>query len=479
MFEKILAVVLSLFPKMASLPKNTEGKSFLTVEMKKTLQDKFGEKFVEQFEKDLADAEKVDANATTSPDAMKLQLELADLKKKFEDAQAENLTLKTTNDKLEKIPELDNAEAIEMNKTGKVVAFKANMSYEHNKIIDSFFNHGVTSQYAGDDTVKTSELQDEFGKYVNSQKLDVFKKLNLGLTITNYMTTVVTDKSEWRAAQAIITSVLQQFTPKWTPKGVSEFTPITIKNFILKVNFPITPSDIIDKYIAYLYDETKTPDQMPIVAFIMNELVLPQLFEDLELAMAAGKFVERIKTTDGEAGSAAEESMDGVLTILERIKASPTNNATILLDGVVLTKDNILEQIDIAVDQVPYKYKKKKMLIHADPDLITMYRRAYRAKYPVTKNEDEDKFRVDFSNLTFAPIDGFVGTGAFFITPKENFIHLMSRNVNEAKIFMQVQNYDVKVFMEFKKGTGFVMEEAIFFYLPPTDSVAGSTGGGL
>lgn len=476
MFEKILALVLSVFPKVASLPKNAEGKSILTAEMKTTLQEKFGEKFVEQFEKDLAEAEKSDLNVTTSPTVVKLQQDLADMKSKFEAAQAENLTLKETNGKLEKVAEVDNSETIEMNKTGKKVAFKPNMAYMHNRVIEEYFNQG-TMQYSGDDTIKTSELQDEFGKYVSGQKLDVFKSLNLGLTITDYMTTVVTDKSEWRAAHAIITSVLQQFTPKWTPKGVTEFTPITIKNFILKVNFPITPSDIIDKYIAYLYDETKTPDQMPIVAFVINELVLPQLLEDLELAMATGKFVERIKTTDGEAGSSALESMDGVLTILEAIKANPTNNATFLLDGVVLTSENILEEIDKAVDAVPYKYKKKKMLIHADPDLITLYRRAYRTKYPVTKNEDADKFRVDFSNLTFAPIDGLVGTGVFFITPKENFIHLMSRNVNDAKIFMQVQNYDVKVFMEFHKGTGFAMEEAIFAYIPPTGS--GSVGGGL
>jgi len=92
---------------------------------------------------------------------------------------------------------------------------------------------------------------------------------------------------------------------------------------------------------------------------------------------------------------------------------------------------------------------------------------------------------LDFSKLIFAPVDGFIGTEAFVITPKENFIHLQSRDVAGAKIFMQVQNYDVKIFMEFWKGCGFAMEEAVFAYLPASfvpgesDLEPGSVGGGI
>ena len=201
--------------------------------------------------------------------------------------------------------------------------------------------------------------------------------------------------------------------------------------------------------------------------------------EDLDLAMSVGKFVEHAQTQDGAAGSATEDAMDGVLTILKELKATPGNHATWLLDGEVLTSANILAKMNEAADSVAYLYKKKKMLIHADPDLILMYQRAYQEKYPNTKNEDAGKLRLDFTNLSFAPVDGFIGTGAFFITPKENFIHLMSRNVNEAKIFMQVQNYDVKIFMEFRKGTGFAMQEAIFAYIPDEVVGSGSVGGGI
>jgi len=196
--------------------------------------------------------------------------------------------------------------------------------------------------------------------------------------------------------------------------------------------------------------------------------------------MSTGKYVERIKNQDGQEGSAANESMDGVVTILQTLKAKVGNSVEWLLDGVVLTSENIIEQMNKAADKVAPNYKKKKMLIHADPDLILMYQRAYQKLYPNTKNEDAGKLRLDFTNLTFAPVDGLIGTGVFFITPKENFIHLMSRNASDAKIFIQVANYDVKVFMEFWKGVGFAMEEAIFAYLPAAlEEGSGSVGGGL
>lgn len=477
MFGKVLAMVLSAF-NITSLPKGQDGKSTLTLEMKKKLTEDYGQKFVDKFEKDLKESEER-GETPSSEQITQLQSNLDDLKKKFEEAEKDwekkEADLNAQIEELGKEKESDNAEKIPM-AGGKRPAFKADMNFMHNKVIDNYFNGDGSMSYSGNETINTTELQSEFGKYISGEKLNFFKDLNLELTVTKYMTTIVTDKTEWRAAQAIIDDVLQQFTPKWTPKGVTKFTPITIKNFFLKVNLPITPSDIIDQYIGHMYDENLTPDQMPIVKFVTNVLLLPKLAEDLELALAKAKFVEHTATADGQAGSSAEDSMNGFLTIIKDLKAKAGNKVKWLLDGVELTADNIVDEMEKAADSIPYKYKNKKILIHADPDLIVLYRRGYRKKYPTTKNEDENNLRVDFSNLTFAPVDGMVGTKAFFITPKENFIHLMSRNPNEAKIFMQVANYDVKIFMEFRKGTGFAMEEAIFAYLPPAAEGGDGTG---
>lgn len=468
MFKQILAVVLSIFG-MSHLPVNKEGKSFLTDDMKAKLTDEYGDKFVTKFEQDLAEAEKDGPVDGKSTEMTELKNQLTKIKADFDAALEDKADLQGKIDILTKEEEKDNPVHVKLQGQGVKTAFKPNMSLVHNRVIDAYFKGDVSAMYSTDTTIDTSELQAEFGKYVSSEKLEILRKITNDLTCTDHMTTVVTDKSEWRASQAEIDSVLQQFVPYWTPTGKVKFSPITIKNFILKVNQPIKPADIIDQYIGYLYDENLTPDKMPIVKYIVDGLILPKLSEDLETAMAIGDFKEFVPAGDGTAApeTAVVDSMDGYLTILKDLKAAADASVTWLLDGVTLTAENIVASVESAVDAVAPKYRNKRMAIHADPDLIRMYNRAYQTKYPNTKNEDKNENRVDFTNFYFVPMEGMIGSKAFFLTPKVNFKHLMSRDHREAKVYMQVQNYDVKVFIEFRKGTGFAMKEAIFAYLPP------------
>ena len=478
-FSSVLAVVTSTLG-IKTLSKNDDGKSVLSEDEKATLTEAFGDKFVQRFEAELA---KHEVSGTT-PDAEEvetLRQNFATLKADYDAAIKKRDQLQAAVNTLSFDSEQDEAEQIPVSKAGKKVAFKPDPKMMHNRVIENFFHGDRSMAYSTDETVNTNELQAEFGRYVSHEKIEILRRLTSDLTCTNYMTTVVTDLTEWRASQAIISSVLQQFTPYWTPKGTTKFTPITIKNFLLKVNVPIKPADIIDQYIGYLYDEDQTPENMPIVKYIVDALIIPKLLEDLEEAMATGKFVEHTPTKDGEAGSDAADSMDGYITILRALKAGSKQIGAWLLDGVALTEDNILDKVDLAVNQVSKNYRKKKLLVYADPDVCTMYGKAYRKKYPYTKNQDGEVLKIDFSNFTFEPVDGMLGTGVFFITPKENWKHLMSKNPTDAKIFMQVENYDVKVFIHFRKGTGFAMQEAVFAYLPPLSSSTdqGSTGGGL
>jgi len=482
MFKQILALVLSKLG-MSQLPVNKEGSSFLTDDMKAKLTEEWGDKFVTKFETELAEAEKagvkIDAESEdvialrSQLDKMKTDLDAAlSSKKETADEKAE---LEKKVELLSKTEEPDKPKEIPVGNMGVKREFKPNMGYAHNKYVDAYFRGDVGAMYSTDTTIDTAELQTEFGKYVAGGKVDIMRSLMGDLTDTQFMTTIVTDKTEWRAAQADIDSVLQQFTPYWTPSGKVTFSPITIKNFFLKVNQPIKPADIIDQYLGYMYDENLTPDQMPIVKYIVDELILPKLAEDLQVAMAKGEFVEFTPAGDGTAASEGHvlASMDGYVTQLTKLKAIVGNKVTWLLDGVALTRENILESIEGIVSSVAPKYRNKRLPIYIDPDLVRLYNLAYRDKFPTTKNQDVNENRLDFTNFYFQPMDGMIGTGAFVLTPKENFKHTMSKNHNEVKIYLQVLNYDVKVFIEFRKGCGFAIQEALFAYLPPVEEPEG------
>ena len=483
-FANIKAGVLAFFG-LESFDKDASGKSVLTEDQKKTLTDKWGEKFVESFLKDMkADEEKPSEDKDKALQAAtdklgKLQAEFDQYKK---DASKKEKDLKKQVEDLSKKPEDDPTMEGNQGTQGNHGAkkkFEADMKLMHNKMLDSDFYGTAIS---ADVSIDASELRTEFGKYISSEKLEIMRKLTHVVDSVQYMKTIMTDKTEWRAGKAIITSVVQQFVAKWTPSGKTKFTPIAITQRKHKVNVPITPAEIMDDVIGYLYDESLEPKDMPIVKYIVEVLVLPQVAEDREMfLLATGKYEELSENiSDGDAAQGTGKSMDGYCTILRKEKAlfdaknAKAKPITWLLNGVELTPENIVDKMNTAADAVAPLYKRKKMFIHADPDLITMYNRAYQKLYPHTKNEDEKKNKLDFTNFTFAPLDGMTGTGIFFITPKENFIHLLSKNRGASKIFMQGQNYDVKVFAEWKEAVGFAIAEALFAYVPPAPTQEGA-----
>ena len=493
MFGKVMSVVLA-FLGISAFAKDKNGKSVLLSVQEEQLKQKYGEKFVESFKKDLAEFEK-DGAAAESAVTGEVQAQLEDEResnvrlmeriKALQESEKQMKALLEERDKtierLSKEPAADAGEQVtEDNNKGMAKKFKPDMSLAHNQWLDAAFKGAA---YSGNTTIDTTELQKEFGKYVSSERLQILKDLMGTTESIRYMSTIMTDKTEVRAQQAAIDSVLQQFVPYWTPKSKSTFTPLTIRNYKCKINVPVKPSDIMEDILGYLYDENLDPQDMPIVRYILYQLIFPKLDEEREQALAVGVYKENSASQDGGAASDALDCMDGYVTQLKALKTASNEKVTWLLDGETLSTDGeaLLAQIDKAVDQVKPLYRKKSMFVHADPDLVIRYSRAYREKYPWLKNQDGEKVKIDFTNFTFAPLEGMRGTGVFFITPKENFKHLMSKDPQRTNIRMQTDHYDVHIMAEWWEATGFWLAEAIFAYIPPEEEEEpeSSQGGGV
>lgn len=488
MFGKIMSLVLS-YLGISAFAKDKDGKSVLLSAQEEELKLKYGEKFVESFKKDLAEFEKDGAAAEDAvTDEVVAQLEAeresnAKLVERIKALQETEKEMKANIEKLRKEP--GNADGVvvtgDNNNSEMAHKFRPDMSLAHNQWLDAAFKGAA---YSGNTTIDTTELQKEFGKYVNNERLQIMKDLMGTTESIRYMSTIMTDKTEVRAQQAAIDSVLQQFVPFWTPKSKSTFTPLTIKNFKCKINVQIKPSDIMEDILGYLYDENLDPQDMPIVRYILYQLIFPKLAEEREQALAVGVYKENQASQDGGTASAALDCMDGYVTQLKALKTAENEKVTWLLDGETLSTDGeaLLAQIDKAVDQVKPLYRNKTMFVHADPDLVIKYSRAYREKYPWLKNQDGEKVKIDFTNFTFAPLEGMRGTGVFFITPKENFKHLMSKDPQRTSIRMETNHYNVDIMAEWWEACGFWLAEAIFAYIPPeeeSESQQSSQGGGV
>ena len=298
MFGKVMSVVLA-FLGISAFAKDKNGKSVLLSVQEEQLKQKYGEKFVESFKKDLAEFEK-DGAAAESAVTGEVQAQLEDEResnvrlmeriKALQESEKQMKALLEERDKtierLSKEPSADAGEQVTGdNDKGMAKKFKPDMSLAHNQWLDAAFKGAA---YSGNTTIDTTELQEEFGKYVSSERLQIIKDLMGTTESIRYMSTIMTDKTEVRAQQAAIDSVLQQFVPYWTPKSKSTFTPLTIKNYKCKINVPIKPSDIMEDILGYLYDENLDPQDMPIVRYILYQLIFPKLDEEREQALAVG-----------------------------------------------------------------------------------------------------------------------------------------------------------------------------------------------
>lgn len=481
-FKMVAGWVMSVLG-IQNFAKDSEGKYHLTQEQEKTLTDKFGEQFVTAFKADLGrmtvEGNQVDLTLSAE-ERLELEAgrkETARMKARIDALEQEKAAFQTTIARLER--EAANAEGQEV----EVSAFEkklkdagVDLSLRHNRFLADYMQGKVSAAYSGNITVDTQELKQEFGRYVDGQRLEILRGLFGQTESTQYMSTIITDKTEVRATQAnIIGSVLQQFVPEWTPSGAAKITPLRIKNFKCKLNVPIKPSDIMEDVIGWLYDEqAQTLQSMPVVRYILYQLIFPKLDEEREQALAVGRYKESTPDAEGKyAATAPKDTMDGYLTQLVDLYNAQSTSVRFLQKGteVDISGKHVRQLIDAAVKEVADKYPlyaKKAMKVHIDPVLADAYRREYLEEYKWLKNQDgTHKNDIDFSNFEFAEMEGMRGTHCFFITPKENFKHLMSHNPQNVTLRFVEGHYSVDVLGEWWEGTGFWIAEAIFAYISP------------
>lgn len=302
-------------------------------------------------------------------------------------------------------------------------------------------------------TITVSELGQALKEYVklNKELLSTdFAKVT-GSSLDKYATVISAVQGGYEVIHTIMTHVIQGFEPEWNALGELKLKSKDLKNFHMKVNYPVVPAQIIGTVIGELYQQGVKDPKMKDITKKVIEMLKANVKDDAELLSFYGKY-------DASRLDEFGFAMDGINTLIAAMLADGSGYKIPIKP---ITESNAVEELRSFERQFPLIFKNKIKEIHVSENVGEMYQIDYSNTYGQNPSYKEDdcyksplgKRKIvthpdQADNIVWASIDG-------------NFLKLIDV-LKEAEITdIQVQDYLVKIFMEFWNGYGYIFNEAV------------------
>lgn len=318
--------------------------------------------------------------------------------------------------------------------------------------------------------ITVTDIVTEYGAYYHNDgqsESDLFQVAMQPLVTNEAFTLMITRDTVWRAAKSIMDSLVQAFQVPFTPKGGIEFKPIEIVQHHMKVDYQLSPDELMPTWLGFLASANVKRTEWPFIRWFLEKRFFPQIGADLELN-EIGVGVATAPTAN--VAGPIKQSMNGVQTILNsHIAAGRTT--PISMGAIPTSNVDFVKYVEDFADQLNKLYWRYDMTIYMGQDLERRYQRGHAELYGKETNTVIGKGgtkKVEFSNLSIMglPSMNFKNNGAacnrIFCTPKENAVLMM----NKANPFtdMDVQAFErvVKILMDWYMGVGFILPEIVF-----------------
>lgn len=304
-------------------------------------------------------------------------------------------------------------------------------------------------------TISVQDVAKELGTYVSANKTIVGAGVySEEIFINKFCKTLTAVKGKYPQFHSILSRVVQGFKAEWQALGEAQFKHKMLQNFHQKVNFPVVPSEILNSWLAELYTEGKTPAEHPISKYIMDDL-MGKVIDDLDDLSQSAEF--DAAHFDGEYGS----SIDGIAAQVEKAVANPTHPA-FKIPLTAITSSNILDEIKKFEKGLPKKTRKKVKRIFMSSNLQLTYIDAYEQEYGTKVTyKDDDTIKTPLTKIEIVGLDG-IPDNLIFATVEDNMVRLIDVFDKPAVTDIQVQDYTVKIFMEFHLGYDFLINQLLY-----------------
>lgn len=307
----------------------------------------------------------------------------------------------------------------------------------------------------------TQKIVEEYGKYYenagqNRQRL-VRALMTPAVTLEKNAHRIPTENTIYKAANFKTSSVVQPFTPEFTPMGGMEFIPNSIPMRQVKTDVPIVPNEIEESWLGFLAANNCSIKDWPIIRFIMEEYLKKQIEEDRELKMVYNGVYD-----PGAAERKPENCLDGIHKLL--VDGAAAHYPINVIEGIgELSADTVFDQVENFNGKIPSRYFNEKLTIFMAPEMALEYLRNKREKgYYQIKGDEEIGYRIDFTNHTIFGSPAMAGTKHLWASVQRNLLWLTKRYQPVSNIQIQVFDRQVKLLLDWWEGLGFACNQMVW-----------------
>lgn len=318
-------------------------------------------------------------------------------------------------------------------------------------------------------SVITTDLVTQFGAYYinEGQNMDRLKSALRQPAVTpSFAVPIVTENDVYRTSNTTLGKIVQQFQKSFTPTGDLTFKPNEIRLRNLKVDLSLYPDDVKGKWIGFLGSLTvQERAQWPLVRFMIENEVIPQISDDLENDTYWGGVFTN--PTPGTAGNPAD-AMDGIRRLINLGIADSSMNRITL--SAAPTTSNIFEIIEEFVEKTVVANKVLsgvRMRVYMAPSWLRAYFRDKRNTHGSDVNYSTTGINtIDFMpNVELIGLPSMEGSDYIWATPVDNFVWVRKANgMSTPKV--EESKREVFLMLDWYEALGFLYNGLVYAYKP-------------
>lgn len=304
-------------------------------------------------------------------------------------------------------------------------------------------------------TINVQDVAKEVGEYVkNNTDVVAAGVYSDEIQINKYCKTITAVKGKYPSFHKIMGHVVQGFKAEWQKLGEAEFKHKMLQNFRQKVNFEIIPDEILNTWLAELYVEGKAKEEQPISKHIMEDL-MAKVVDDLDDLSQAATYDEN--AFSGVYGN----SLNGIEAQKDAALANATHPAyKIPLSAI--TSNNILAQFKLFEKSLPSKMRKKVKRVFVSENMALEFADQYEQTYGTKVTYTEDgKMKTPLMKLEIVGLHN-VSDDFMVATVDGNLARLIDIFDKPQVTDVQVQDYVLKIFMDWHLGYDFLINELVY-----------------